>query len=68
MIRSEPREEDPYVNIVLMSGITTMDDKGNQLEDNTWVRKALMKDTDFDLECTHQTFMEAKKSFNKAST
>jgi len=34
MMRSELREEDPNVNIVLRSGITIGDDKGTQLEES----------------------------------
>jgi len=68
MMRFEPCEEDPNVNIALRSGIVTGDDKGKQPEDSTWVRKALMKEAEFDLECTRETFMEAKKSFVEAST
>jgi len=44
------------------------DDKGKQLEDSTWVCKAPVKEAEFDLECTQETFMEAKKSFTDAST
>ena len=44
------------------------DDKGKQPEDSTWVRKASMKEENFDLEHTWETFMEAKKSFTDAST
>ena len=68
MMRYEQREEDLNVNIVLQSGITTRDDKGKQLEDNTWVRKALKKESDFDLEHAREAFMEAKKIFDEAST
>jgi len=67
-MRSEPREEDPNVNIVLRSGITTMDDKGKQPEESTWVCKAPMKELEFDLERAKETFMEAKKSFVDAFT
>lgn len=68
MMRSELREEDPNINMVLQSGITTGDDKGKQLEESTWVRKALTKEPKFDLEHAKDTFMEAKKSFTEAST
>ena len=68
MMRSEPREEDPNVNIVPRSGITMGDDKGKQLEDITWVRKALAKEAEFDLEHTRETFMEANKRFVDVST
>ena len=44
------------------------DDKGKQLEENTWVCKAPMKEAEFDLERAQGTFMEAKKSFAEAST
>eukprot|EP00253_Pinus_taeda_P007237 PITA_07237 len=46
----------------------TRDDKGKKPEDSTWVHKALAKEAEFDLECTQETFMEAKKSFTEAST
>lgn len=68
MMRSELREEDPNVDIVLQSGITTGDDKGKKLEGSTWVHKAPMKEPEFDLECTKETFMEARKNFVDAST
>ena len=68
MIRYEPCEEDPNVNIVLRSGITIGDDKGKQPEDNTWVHKAPMKEVEFDLEHAREAFMEAKKLFALAST
>ena len=68
MMRSEPCEEDPNVNIFLRSGITMGDDKGKQLEDSTWVHKAPVKEAEFDLERACEAFMEAKKSFIEAST
>ena len=68
MMRFEPCEEDPNINIVLRSGIAIGDDKGKQSEDSTWVQKAPMKEAELDLEHMHKTFMEAKKSFTKAST
>lgn len=68
MMRSEPHEEDPNVNIVLRSGITAGYDKGKQPEDSTWVRKASTKELEFDLEHAKETFMEARKSFADAST
>jgi len=68
MMRSELCEEDPNVNIVLRSGIAIGDDKGKKPKDSTWVRKAPMKEPEFDLECGKQTFMEARKSFDDAST
>ncbi len=68
MMRPEPRKEDPNVNIVLRSGITIGDDKGKQPEESAWVRKAPTKEPKFDLERAKATFIEAKKSFTKAST
>ena len=67
MMRSEPREEDPNVNMMLKSSVTTGEDKGKQPEEDTWVRKTPTKELEFDLECTKETFMEAKKNFTKAS-
>lgn len=63
MMRVEPCEEDPNVNIELQSEITTGDDKGKQPEESGWVRKAPEKETNFHLERAKETFMEAKKSF-----
>lgn len=68
MMRVEPREEDPKVNFVLWSGVTTGEDKGKQPEEGEWVRKALENEARFNLECAKETFMKAKKSFAKAST
>jgi len=68
MMKVEPREEDPNVNMVLRSGATTGEDKGKQPEKDTCIRKAPIKQPEFDLERVKETFMEAKKSFAKAST
>lgn len=68
MMRSKPCEKDLNLNIVLRSGITIGDDKGKQPKENTWVHKASTKDLEFNLEHARETFLEAKKSFAKAST
>jgi len=68
MMKAEPHEEDPNVNMVLRSGANTGEDKGKQPGEDTWARKAPVKQPMSDLECTKETFMEAKKSFTKAST
>ena len=68
MMRFKPRKEDPNVNMMLRSGITTCNDKGKQLEESAWVHEAPTKEPKFDLECTKETFMEAKKSFTETST
>jgi len=68
MMRSEPREGDPNVNMMLRSGTTMREDMGKHPEESTWVRKAPTKEAKFDLECGKETFMEAKKSFTEAST
>lgn len=67
MMRVEPRDEYPKVNIMLRSGTTTSEDKGKQPTEGEWVHKALEKETGLDLERTKKTFMEAKKSFVEAS-
>lgn len=46
----------------------TGEDKGKQPEEGDWVRKSPEKENRFDLEHAKETFMEAKKSFAKAST
>ena len=61
MMRAKPHKEDPKVNIVLQSGVTTNEDKGKQPVEGEWVRKALEKETGFDLKHVKETFMEAKK-------
>ena len=68
MMRVEPYEEDPNVNIMLRSGMTTGEDKGKKPEESEWVCKAPEKEVGFDLNCAKETFMEAKKSFTEAST
>lgn len=68
MMRTDSREEDPNVNMMLRSGMTMGNDKGKQPEESVWVRKAPTKEHEFDLECAKETFMEAKKSFTEAST
>lgn len=68
MVRDEPREEDPTVNIVLRSEMTTSEDKGKKLEESEWACKGLEKEVSFDLECAKETLMEVKKSFAEAST
>ena len=68
MMRSEPREEDPNVNMMLRSGATIGEDKGKKSEEDTWFHKAPSKQPEFDLERAGETFMEAKKNFAEAST
>jgi len=67
-MRSELREEDLNVNMMIRSGVTMGEDKGKQPEESMWVRKAPTKEPKFDLERTKETFMEAKKRFVEAST
>jgi len=67
-MRSESCEEDLNVNIVPQSGIAMGDVKGKQPEDSTCVHKASVKEAKFDLECTWENFMEAKKSLAEPST
>jgi len=67
-MRAEPREEDPKVDIVLWSGISTIEDKGKHPKESERVRKAPENEVEFDLKHTQETFMEAKKSFIEAST
>lgn len=67
-MRSESQEEDTNVNIVLQSGIPTGDDKGKQPKDSTSIHKDLVKEAEFDLERTWETFMEALNNFTDAST
>ena len=44
------------------------DEKGKQLKESAWFRKAPTKEPEFDLKCAKETFMEDKKSFTEAST
>jgi len=43
MMRSKPAEEDPNVNVMLRSGITTRDDKDKQPKESARVHKAPTK-------------------------
>jgi len=56
------------MNIMVRRGIKIGDDKGKQPEEDGWVRKAPKKEVGFDFAHTKETFMEAMKSFIKAST
>lgn len=62
MMRVEPREEDPKVNIMLQSGMMITEDKGKQPTEREWVHKAREKETRFDLEHAKETFMEVNKA------
>lgn len=68
MMRAEPCEEDPPVNIMLQSRTTTGEDKGKQPVEGEWVRKAPKKETGFGLEHVKEKFMEAKKNFFEVFT
>lgn len=68
MMRVEPCEEGPKVNIMLRSGTMTEEDKGKQPAESKRVHKTIEKENGFDLEHIKETFMEAKKSFANAST
>lgn len=68
MMRFEPREEDPNLNVMLRSGATIGGDVEIQTKEDTWVHKAPTKQPKFDLEHVKETFMEAKKSFTEVST
>ncbi len=37
IMRDEPREEDPNVNIMLRSGMMTEEDKGKKPKESEWV-------------------------------
>lgn len=54
MMRSEPRDEDPKVKMVLRSGTTIGEDKGNLTKEDTGVGR--------------ETYMEARESFAEVST
>ena len=62
MMRSEPRKEEPNVNIMLRSGILIGDDKGKQPEESNWVRKAPTKEPKFDLEHAKDTSWKLKQA------
>ena len=64
MMREEPCEDDPNINIVMRSNIATGADKWKQLEADGWVSKATEKEVGFDLRKAKETFMEDKKSFS----
>lgn len=68
MMRVDPCEEEPKVNIMLQTGTTMGEDKGKQPAESEWVRKAPEKETSFYLERAKETFIEANKSFAEAST
>ncbi len=54
MMRSEPCDEDPQVNMLLRSGMAIGEDKKNLSKDDTRVGK--------------ETYLEARESFAEVST
>lgn len=67
MMKAEPRTEDPNINMMLRSGTSIGEDKGKKTKAYTWVRKALVKQPEFDLTQASETFLEAKEKFMEAS-
>jgi len=67
MMMSEPRKEDPNMNMMLKSGVAIGKDKGKLTEVGLGVCKTPAKQHDFNLRHTKRTFMEAKKSFTEVS-
>ena len=63
MMRTEPCEGDPNVNIVLRSGMNIGEDKEKQPGDDVWVCKTPTKASELDSGCTKEMDMEAMKSF-----
>lgn len=63
MMRVEPREEYPKVNIMLRSGTTTGEDKEKQPVEGEWVRKALERETGFDMERAKENIHGSKEKF-----
>lgn len=65
MMRSEPREDDPNVNIVMQSGVATSEGKveRKQPESKSWFWNAGEKNARFYLHKEKETFMQAKNNF-----
>ena len=59
MMRSELHKEDPNMNMVHRSGATIEEDKGKQPEEDMWVRKAPIKELEFDLQRVKETFWKS---------
>lgn len=68
MVRTENHEEDPSVNVVTVSGVTTNEDKGNKISIDVWMHKSLENKEVFNLQCTKYAFIEAQKEFAEGST
>ena len=64
MMRAEPCEEDPNVNIMLQSGMTIGEDKGKKLEESEWVHKAPEKEVGFDLELAKKSIHGSKEKLH----
>ena len=65
MMRSEPRKDNPSINIVTWSGMATGEDKveGKQPASKLWFRRTGEKNVGFDLHKEKETFMEARNNF-----
>lgn len=65
MMISEPREDNPSVNIVTQGGVTIGEDKveRKQPESESCFQKVGEKNVGFDLHKEKETFMEERKSF-----
>lgn len=68
MMRSEPREEDSSVNMVMSNGATTGGDVRKQPGEDVKAHNAPTNEPDFEMEHEKGMSKEAKKSFTKAST
>lgn len=65
MMRSEPRKDDPSINIVTWSGISTGEDKveGKQLVSDIWFWRADEKNVGFCLHREKEKFMVVRLFF-----
>jgi len=68
MMRSEPHEEDPCVNMVCRSDATIGEDKRKQPREDLKFRMVPTKEPESKMEHVKETFKEAKKIFMEAST
>lgn len=62
MMRVEPHEEEPSINIVMWSGVSTREDKWKQSKNGGGVRKVVEKEVGFDINRAKETLTEASTS------
>lgn len=63
MMTTEPREEEPCVNIVTRNGVATEDGEGKRKVEEAYVSNTTENSPGFNIQVEKETFMGVKRSF-----